>query len=365
MVSAETVSRLKAVAESAPADLDALTRYCLAAGFDEAVQYLRARIQGPAAEIVRLSELTLMAFLCEVHGHEVHGLPQFLIRDISALEFRFARAELEQVVGFAFPPSSLQAAIIVSDALLSLGRIDEAQRICSAIEGYQINLDRDFHNQLDLIDPLEGLPKLLTVKPLPVGVKQVIFASGDGVYFEKYGATLLAAGRAHGHQVVLHLMDSDAPPPSDACAVFTERTGQGSKSARFYYHAIRFVRLWQLCIANPSLRVVAVDMDSQLTQSLDPLFHSIEDVPLALYFLEGRLEARNKVAAGIVGIGSSESSRQFLHRVAAYISSYNRVGRLSWGLDQAALYCVLTRSLPFPCVNIAAMIESFPSQRNV
>jgi hypothetical protein len=205
---------------------------------------------------------------------------------------------------------------------------------------------------------LQGLPGVTWLRRGPTGAR-TIYAASDFLYFQKYAPLLIQSLRSHHLQDVgltLHVMDMTDAEGADVLrmaentggldiTVTTEWTGLrqsvASETARVYYHAVRFIRLWEYLEQAPAGPLLFVDMDTLFPQSPAPLFELVNHADLAVPFLPARLETRNRILACVNVFANTTASRSYLRRVAAYLAATWQQGYACWGMDQVALYAAL------------------------
>jgi hypothetical protein len=83
------------------------------------------------------------------------------------------------------------------------------------------------------------------------------------------------------------------------------------------------------------------DIDIRFVGSIAPLFKLLEGHDVSLRFNAARVEIRNKIMAGMIGIAPSAPGRNLLRRFANYMAACWHKRQLPWGADQVALYAIL------------------------
>jgi hypothetical protein len=115
-----------------------------------------------------------------------------------------------------------------------------------------------------------------------------------------------------------------------------------SDAARGYYHAMRFVRLAALAARHDTRPMWMIDADTMFHRAPSLLFDLLAGHDLALLLAPGRVEIQNQMFAGVFGVAPTLAAHAYLRRVAAYLFTCWKQGRMPWGLDQTALFCVHT-----------------------
>jgi tetratricopeptide (TPR) repeat protein len=185
--------------------------------------------------------------------------------------------------------------------------------------------------------------------------KPIIFLSCDLNYYHKFAQALLLSINdiATVPQVHMHIMD--AGPEHFAAlrafskrlqrtkiAVTVENTGslaKGIDAAKCYYHAIRFIRLYQHA-KRYNKTLWQMDVDGLMYRDLAPIFDSINTSDIALWGAPGRWEAWSQFNASLMGIRPTEKGFAYLRLVAAYIGHFYKLDKLRWGIDQLAMFGV-------------------------
>ena len=205
------------------------------------------------------------------------------------------------------------------------------------------------------------LPRIQIHKPIPPGVS-LIFAAGDHLYLQTYGWPMIASLARHAEPdtiLALHVFDCTADETAAlmsrierikgiTIALSTEWTGlrdaagpnRPTPEAKAYYHAVRFLRLFEICEQHANLTAWMIDMDMLFNRSPRNLI-PLTGYDLALWLTPGRFEVNNQIMGGVVGVAPTPVGRDFLRQVAGYIATIKRERGLPWGIDQLALYVVL------------------------
>ena len=204
-------------------------------------------------------------------------------------------------------------------------------------------------------DLLVGVPPLIDVLKQEFTEKPIIYLSCNYDYYVGFARAMLLSIDAVSEdaQVHLHLMDASdeqlslvksfcAALKNSSIAISAERPdaiARGVMPARCYYHAIRFIRLYNhLKAYNRPLWLM--DVDALLNRDPSQLFSVIGDADLAFRARPGRWEPWNQHNASVIGLRPTERSFEYLHLIAAYISHFYKLDRLRWGIDQLAMYGV-------------------------
>jgi hypothetical protein len=359
----------------APRDKDLLYACCAAAGESgelEMLSLIEERLrQYPPGEKIRLHDLHLRVLLREKRARMAAGLATANTSDPADLEFRFCRDDLRQLIqesvtvlsrdGHYFP-----AAVLLAEASVCLGAYVDAEHAYSQLRagrGGHISMvtsfDPDFHAALpDLANQAAArLPPTLVTRAPPAEARRIVFTAGDFGFFEAFGWQLVDTFARHDRSGVclsLHVFDMlpqekaelirrlEAYPNLVWClsGEWTGLRGGDRAAARGYYHAMRFIRLWQL-LTETAADVWMVDMDTIFNADPARLFAVLPGYDLALFLSPARFEPRNKVNASASGLSNTPAARNYLRNVSGYLGYYHQAGQLLWGIDQIALFTVL------------------------
>lgn len=213
-----------------------------------------------------------------------------------------------------------------------------------------------FHAGLDAMSDHDIVGGLAPVQRLRTPAPQrgvTLMISSDPAYFSRFTLPFLRqleAARIPA-DVHVHLLDGAAAEwaevdtaVSDLTAVRVTLTAeasgaaaQGLTYARNYYHAIRYVRLFEE-LRRGARPIWMLDADVRLQRDPMPLFASLQDYDLALRTTPCAFEPVLKITATCVGISPTERGLAFARRVAAYITHWKNKGTWAWGVDQLALF---------------------------
>lgn len=357
-----------------PNDPDLLYACCAAAGEafeDEMLALIKERLRTlPSDAVIRLHDMHMLARYQEKRRRAAAGLSITNAENIADLDLRFAKGEAMALIREATAilqrdRQCFPAAVLLADAYTALGAVGEAEKVFAQLRRASgdhpssvTNLDPVFHAALPgkVHDAAMKLPPVLVTRDVPMGTDRVVLTCCDYFYFQKFGWDLVESFAAHngpGVCLALHIFDMMpdervevirrlAAYPSLTWSLSGEWTGlRGGESlkARGYYHAIRFIRYWQLLLSS-SAAVWMVDADTIFKADVAFMFEAIAGYDVALYLLPGRFDVRNKVVASCIGAANTPAARDYLRGIAGYIAHYYEEGRLSWGIDQIALYAV-------------------------
>ena len=115
--------------------------------------------------------------------------------------------------------------------------------------------------------------------------------------------------------------------------------GCSREAARAYYHAVRFVRFYQI-LQRYNRVTWLMDVDALFNRTPDELFGRFAGHDVAFRVRPGRLEPWNRFSAELVGGATSRLSLEFFRLVTAYIMHFFRRGELRWGIDQLSMFGV-------------------------
>ncbi len=219
-----------------------------------------------------------------------------------------------------------------------------------------IRFDDEFFshlNDFDTIKLIKHLPKLLEVKERNIFENDIIYLSCNSDYFNYFTKPLLLSinNQTEKTSVHIHIMDSDTRHTEyalDFCSLLTnidisisvERPKLPPNDinyARSYFHAIRFIRLYQHLLKFKK-RLWLMDVDALFNQSPKFLFNKFKNKDISLRIRPARLEPWNQFNACLFGVNYSKKAINYLHKIAAYIAYFHQNAELPWGIDQLAMY---------------------------
>lgn len=337
----------------------------------------RLEIEKPGAQI-RLNALHALARLREKQGRAAAGLPLANAADIRDLTFRYAQADLVRLAKEAAAflqnhRNATAAAILLAESLTSLGDYRQAEYVFSQLRRlagsdpvHVTTFDPDFHAALSAYaqQSLARLPPVLVTRDTTANSERLVFTAADHLYFQRFGWGFVEsfARHAHGAHLRLHIYDITPDEITAMCARLEEipdlkwslssewsgLRGGDTATAHGYYHAVRFIRFWQI-LAEHNRPTWMIDTDTIFHADTTVLFELVSEPDLALYIFPGRFETRNKVMATCLGAAPTQGALDYLRDVAGYISHYQAQNRLTWGIDQIALCTTLAkRSIDTP-----------------
>jgi hypothetical protein len=342
--------------------------------FDETLALLADRVKVPSVDpAIRLKDLHLYAVLRERQGRRAANLSTTNARNPADLTFAFARQELATLVWeasefLARHPESSDGAILLAEAYACAGWLDKAEVVFAQLRAVPdddhvaavVNFDPGFHASLgeEAALSLSRLPSRVSMRAVPPSATRIVVTCADYLYFQKFGWTFVetfARYAGAGTLLCLHIFDMTPDESRDLVrrlesygglqwALSTEWTGlRGGPHAKAagYYHAVRFIRFWQVLAAHPAATGWLIDTDTIFNGDTARLFDEITGHDTALFLAPGRFEVRNKVVASCTGVSNTAAARHYLRDVAGYVAAFWKMGRLPWGLDQVAMYAVL------------------------
>ncbi len=206
--------------------------------------------------------------------------------------------------------------------------------------------DLSVQNDADIFNVLPTITDIVTAK---FGDGPIIFLSCDYTFFMNYGRPMLSSIHAvsPGSQVHVHIMNAPdnfqtqtspliAALPRIKIAFSVEKT---AVATREYYHAVRFVRLYQF-LQRYRQPLWLLDVDALLNNDINPTFAAMGDSEVGLVAHTGIWSPWNQFRAGIVGIHPTTRGLTYAKLIAGYIAAFYKQNLLRWGIDQAALYGV-------------------------
>lgn len=196
---------------------------------------------------------------------------------------------------------------------------------------------------------LAGAPELSGDLPAADRPGMVVISACDHGYFRTYGRPLACSldRNAPGHDLHLHVFNPEPAFDDEladlrSCLDFTTltvslETMPGADAV--YFSNMRFVRLHQI-MAACGRDLFSLDADSLIRGPLDSLTAACDGADLAITLRPDKAEIGHKMLATSIYFAATGGGREFLARVAGYILSCVRDGRLAWYLDQSVLYLV-------------------------
>jgi len=365
----------------APDDINILKAFCYACApydLDTVVATLTQFLSRPDLAFVnQVMGLWLLVPFKEARDRLAHGLARTTASGPDDLGFQFTRDEIRRWRELSAEWVRLKPDSYVG--LLMLAQSTFAEQSAVAAEPYfaklrafakgeltdVIHFDPAFFKDIDAgaaATIAEILPPTISVGMAPTDMARAIFVGCDYAYAEKYGWPLLvsfAQNHASDVMLALHLCDATEAEatawlrraeriPNLRLSVSREWTGlrdsnagqSTSQQARGYYHVARFVRFFEFLERHPGTAAWILDADILINRPIVALFDLLNGHDASVWFMPGRVEIGNQIAAGMVGIAPTPAGRTYLRRVAGYIAACLREKRLPWGTDQVALYAV-------------------------
>ncbi|MCA0199418.1 MAG: hypothetical protein LCH56_01100 [Proteobacteria bacterium] len=213
-----------------------------------------------------------------------------------------------------------------------------------------------FHAGLDVLSDADIVKGLAPVERLTAPTPQSgasIFIGCDPVYFTRFALPLLRQADAAvlPLDISVHILDGTPAVWTEIAravgelqnvrvTLAAEASGamsQGGAYARLYYHAVRYVRVFEeLKRARRPLWVL--DADVRLLRDPRALLASIARYDLAINTRPAEFSPSLKITAACVGLAPTPRGLEFARRVAAYITYWKNKGTWGWGIDQVALF---------------------------
>ena len=137
-----------------------------------------------------------------------------------------------------------------------------------------------------------------------------------------------------GPDIAVELKELEAQLPETALTATWEGT-RGAGPA--YFASVRFARLYQLYDACGT-DVLCLDADTLILRDLGAVAETAAEADIAAWTRFEVPELQNKIWASAVLVRQTDAGRRFLARLAAYLAATALEGRLSWWLDQCAIY---------------------------
>ena len=203
-------------------------------------------------------------------------------------------------------------------------------------------------------DLVRGLPPLitpLTPRPHPRGT---LYLSCNAMYFHAFALPMIVSLHERSPETPLHMhiMDIDEAGTDHAANILrklggdkfslsVERPGLDGNTipGRCYYHAIRFIRFYDL-LRELNSPLWLMDVDAVVNRDLGELFDMLNGSDVAMRIRPGRLEPWNQFNACVVGANPTPASFSYFRFIAAYTAHFYHRDKLRWGIDQLAMYGV-------------------------
>lgn len=212
--------------------------------------------------------------------------------------------------------------------------------------------DDGFYQSLEKQDDAAlfgALPDMIDVTCQAFAEVPIMFLSCDYRFFTHFARAFLASINAVHPRAQVHVHVMDAPDDKIAeiaafCAGLTSLTVAVSiertpMPAPVYYHAIRFIRQYQL-LKRYGKPVWVLDVDALLNRDLKQVMEATAAVDIAGTAHAGSWHPWIQFRAGFVAVNATDRGFAFSRLVAAYIADCHAKDKLRWGIDQMALYGV-------------------------
>ncbi|MGE4064688.1 MAG: tetratricopeptide repeat protein [Rhodospirillaceae bacterium] len=298
------------------------------------------------------------------------GLMPYHCTRMDELFFHYAAPVLDELEAaqrtrLAADPNSVSATNGLATARFCRDDRHTAEKLFHAfpdkIAGHVLDTIRfspGFHDRLRSAPDSElfkGLPPLNTVTAPVPDPSGVLFLSCDGKYLDMFALPMVISLRENAPATPVHIHVMDASPQTVdntvrlieklaplRIALSVENPGLGggkNQPARNYYHAIRFIRLYEQAKVYRCPLWMA-DVDAVVNRDLAPLFAGMGDHDVAMRVRPGRTEPWNQFNASLVGFAPGERSLAYLRQTAMYLAHFFQQDGLRWGIDQLAMYAV-------------------------
>ena len=246
---------------------------------------------------------------------------------------------------------------------LAEGAWEEAEAIFSHVRSGPKRTQADFiafgarfHQELDALsddDILKDLPPVARIRSPALQAGETIFIASDPTYFTNFTLPFLRQVEAQEVplDVQVHLLDGAAAEWDQVdqavgalktvrVTLTAEASGarqKGPRYARNYFHAVRYIRLFET-LKRSNRRTWIFDADVQLLRDPTAMLAKLADCDVTLRTSPSSFEPTVKVTASCVGLSPTPLGLAFARRVAAYISYWKSRDTWAWGVDQAALF---------------------------
>ncbi len=215
---------------------------------------------------------------------------------------------------------------------------------------------RDFHRALDTMtdaDIVGGLPPIQRLSAPAFQSEVTVFIGCDPVYFMRFALPFIRQLETAKLPLDLHVHLLDGTPESwtearqalehlnslrvTLTAEASNAAAQGPAHARLYYHAVRYIRMFEE-LARTRRPMWVMDADVTLLRDPRAFLASLNGHDVAVSTRPHEFSPGLKITATCVGLAPTEQGLAFARRVAAYIAHWKERGTWGWGVDQAALF---------------------------
>jgi tetratricopeptide (TPR) repeat protein len=198
-----------------------------------------------------------------------------------------------------------------------------------------------------------GLPAMVDLTATSFADGPIIFLCCDFTYFNSFASILLRslARHAPGSRVHVHVIDGGAGKWQrivGECAALnalhvavsaeaSDARQRYGKNAAYYYHAVRFIRLYQL-LQRYRQPMWMMDVDALFNRDPRPALGACRGHDVAVHVRPQMSAPWQKMPAGLIGVLPTEHGLSFARTAAAFLAQSHQNNQLCWYIDQAALY---------------------------
>jgi tetratricopeptide (TPR) repeat protein len=312
-------------------------------------------------------ELLQRATAISPHNHVVHSNLAAVLADLG----EFAAAELHARSALSLDPTDTEAQITLAECLTSRESFDEAERSyaeAAQVERWrvagQVRFGRTFFEVARVAFANAQLPPVTTIASSAAReTTHVLFLACSADYLERYAGSLLESLSANGGGdglLHLHLVSGDEGITERLAAVpkrysrlpmiitmeSPDLAGMDQDRRVAFHTAARFLRVPTL-LAHYAKPVVTLDIDAIIEGPTRQLVEAGVGADLALMLRIPQRIAWTNVLAGTVVFNPSARAMDFARQVAGFLLASMAEGRMSWNIDQIALYCSLVMQKRF------------------
>ena len=353
-----------------PDDITAVFKYAdimSSTNPEEGVRALEALLARHTELPNRITILNMLVVRKECWERIKRGEMPYHCARVDELLFNYASdyaKQFEQMTAalYAANPDKLQPRLVHGNAKFAVRDRHAAEALWQPETqvgnvGENVRFSPAFYDELKTFsdeDLVRGLPPLLTLlqpRPDPNGT---LYLSCNAMYFHAFALPMIISLRERSPQTSLHMhiMDIDAAGADNAANILkklggdkfslsVERPGLDGNTmpGRCYYHAIRFIRFYNL-LRELNTPLWLMDVDAVVNRDLGEMFDMMKGADAAMRIRPGRLEPWSQFNACVVGANPTPASFNYFRAIAAYTAYFHQRNNVRWGIDQLAMYGV-------------------------
>lgn len=296
-----------------------------------------------------------------------HSTLAAVLAELSAFDL----AEWHARAALTIDSSDAEALITLAESLAAQERHDEAEQCyatAAATERWrvagEVRFGRPAFEAARLNESAAVLPAIRTIVARPANdISHVLFLACSPDYLERYAGSLLeslSANGGSGSLLHLHVVGSDEPlverlrnlperyrrVPMTITSESPDLSGLNANQRVTFYTGARFLRVPDL-LREYCLPVVTLDIDALIEGPTLQLVDAAAGDDLGLMLRMPQRIVWTNVLAGVVVFNPTVKAMAYAKLVKGFILTSLIEGRLTWNLDQIALYCSLVMQKRF------------------